>query len=152
MFLFVVTAGCVPVCVGNRQAGGGGEGRCSVGWGLRQTRCSLLLPASHHACFLHRHICSRWSARRVHPAAPANQSPQLKQQPSTIVTAHLNCVLLSRQTKCVPAHGVQHVEPTHALVPSHNVCSCVALRVAHVQARAAAATGVGLGARGEGRG
>ena len=70
-------------------------------------------------------------------------------------------VLLGRQTKRVPTHGVQHVEASHALhvgelreqppdstamrgpaahlVASQNVRGRVAFRVAHVQTRAATA-------------
>lgn len=53
---------------------------------------------------------------------------------------YLDGVLLSRQAESVPAHGVQYVEPLHALVPRHDVGGGVALGVAHVQAGAAALT------------
>ena len=51
--------------------------------------------------------------------------------------AGLDGVLLRRQAVGVPAHRVQHIKTLHALIASDDVGGGVALRVAHVQSRAA---------------
>mmetsp|Transcript_1213 Transcript_1213/g.2220 ORF Transcript_1213/g.2220 Transcript_1213/m.2220 type:complete len:576 (+) Transcript_1213:1033-2760(+) len=52
------------------------------------------------------------------------------------VRAGVDGVLLGGQPEAVPAHGVQHVQVLHAVVPGHDVRGGVALGVAHVQAGA----------------
>src|SRR6516165_8218063 len=46
-------------------------------------------------------------------------------------------VLLRRQTKCVPAHRVQHIEAAHPLITRDNVSCRVAFRMPNVEASSA---------------
>ena len=50
--------------------------------------------------------------------------------------AGLDCILLSRQTEGVVAHGVQHVLALHAVVAADHIGGEVAERMAHMQALA----------------
>ncbi len=52
----------------------------------------------------------------------------------------MDCVLFGGKAECVPAHRMQDVEATHALVASEDVGGSVALWVAHVQAGTTAGT------------
>src|SRR5438067_9679571 len=46
-------------------------------------------------------------------------------------------VLLRRQTECIPAHWMQHVEPAHPFVARDDVGGGVTFRMSHLQAGAA---------------
>src|SRR5947199_5110676 len=46
-------------------------------------------------------------------------------------------VLLRRQTECIPAHWMQHIETAHPFVARDDVGGGVTFRMSHVQTRAA---------------
>src|SRR6266513_493534 len=46
-------------------------------------------------------------------------------------------VLLRRQTECIPAHWMQHVEPAHPFVARDDVGGGVTFRMSHMQTGAA---------------
>jgi hypothetical protein len=46
--------------------------------------------------------------------------------------SNLDGVLFGWQAEGIPAHGVQHIEAPHALVPSHDVSCSVAFRVTNM--------------------
>ena len=47
--------------------------------------------------------------------------------------ACLHRILLGRKTERIPSHGMEHVEPLHALVPAEDVGGGVALRMAYMK-------------------
>ena len=51
--------------------------------------------------------------------------------------AGLDRILLGRQAKGIPTHRVQHIAAAHPFIPRENVRGRVALRMPHVQSRAA---------------
>ena len=51
--------------------------------------------------------------------------------------AGLNCVLLSRESKGVPAHRMQHIKTPHALITAENICGGIAFGMTDMQACAA---------------
>ena len=45
----------------------------------------------------------------------------------------VNCILLCRQTKGVPAHRVEHIVALHAFHAADDICRCVAFRMTDVK-------------------
>src|ERR1044071_2616904 len=54
----------------------------------------------------------------------------------TRMLACLDRILLGRQAKSIPAHWVQDMQPLRTLIPRENICRCVSLRMANMQAGA----------------